>query len=362
MEYELLDSVKGCLNRNDSYFKLEGTFKLTKTASAFSQAWIERDFDLENSVKEMLLEKIPIRLLESRYRKFDTNFNLFTLPTHVPANILSSSGAIGSGTNIFMFFPEVLGLQPRNSSDCFGIEFVDVWVNIFEKVILPCCREVLDFHTNLEIRLQLIPKLRETIYLASILHEIGHESGRYKIVPQLDPRLTIKQFYIDVIGEITTDSMAVCNAPEFRSLAIFLVLQRLFWFGRRGFKNNPASGNINQDNDAWLGSLLWSKLQSCGHIKQPIPYKWNIRFDKIEQVFYEITEETNQLFSKLVESENQDHEFHNWMQAQVDHNGKEFVLPGEMADLLSRCVHIDEEPTFKTHLFLHDMNRVGGPL
>ena len=177
MSYQILDQVKKDLQELNPIFKIEGVFKLTKTQNAYAQAWIERDLEIENSVLNRLLNKIPIGLLNQRYQIFDPNFRLKQLPPHIPANVLSSSGAIGSGSNIFMFFPEVLNLPARNNSDCFGIEFVDVWVNIFEKVILPCCREVLDFHTNLDIRLHLIPKLRETIYLAAILHEIGQRGN-----------------------------------------------------------------------------------------------------------------------------------------------------------------------------------------
>jgi hypothetical protein len=62
-----------------------------------------------------------------------------------PVRMLASVGAICSGNNIFMFFPEVIGLNANSEKGCFGLE--------------------------------------RTIFLAAIFHEIGHRTGHFKVSP-----------------------------------------------------------------------------------------------------------------------------------------------------------------------------------
>jgi hypothetical protein len=99
-----------------------------------------------------------------------------------------------------------------------------------------------------------------------VFHEVGHRAGPFKVSPKLHPRLQISAFHLDILSELATDTLEVLMLQAFPELRLFVILYRLFLYGRYGFKDNAVSASVNDDNDAWAGAYLWKKCEKHGCI------------------------------------------------------------------------------------------------
>ena len=88
--------------------------------------------------------------------------------------------------------------------------------------------------------------LEKTIYLASIFHEIGHRAGPFRISPAKRLGLKVDDERLNILGELATDSLLVQHLAEFPEILHFVIFQRLFWFGRMGFRNNPVQAKFER--------------------------------------------------------------------------------------------------------------------
>lgn len=149
---KILDALKKQLQSGNEHISIQGFFKLTKT--------------------------------EKRYAEYDTSLEWVDWPQHYPVHLLAGNGPFTSGKNIFAFFPEALGLLARQTQDVIGLEFIDVWTNIFNSVVFPCVKEVFDLPTQFKVYQSLIINLDQTIYLAAVFHEMGHRCGPWKVSPR----------------------------------------------------------------------------------------------------------------------------------------------------------------------------------
>jgi hypothetical protein len=349
-----------------SYFKNKDlvhicdSFQLTKTENNFSEAYLFRDYDLERNTFSWLSHRCSMSALIEKYRNFSVNPEPLKIPDHWPVRILAGSGSISSGKNIFMFFPQVLGVNPVQDTDIFGLEFIDVWSNIFNKIIFPIVKNVCCTETQFEIAKGVGTKLDQTVYLASLFHEIGHQVGPYKVSPTSYPNMKLKGFLLDVMGELSTDSMLVSNLDHFPEIAQFIILQRLFWFGRRGFSDNPKSALVNRDNDSWLGSYLWQKLIDKEVLQFTSTQKLIIDFKKAAKIFHEIAMEIHVLISTDQSEEEQFATIRHWMNKGVPNQGGIYQLPNEFQQILSKVSDFPETPHFSTPLNLFDINKSEG--
>lgn len=332
--------------KNKNFCRIRGKLQLTKTQSNFSDILLFRDRDLENQTRLWINEKTDFENIFSRYQSYEPQLKSFDWPQHFPVRILSGTGSACSGENIFMFFPNVIQQSATNENDVFGLEFIDIWSNIFKSVIFPIASRIFNKDTLIQL-LSLQRNLEKTIYLAAVFHEIGHRCGPYRISPNKDTNLKIDSYYLDVLGELSTDALLIKNLNEFPEVMHFVLLQRLFWFGRKGFRHNPLSADVNTDNDCWLGSMIWQELINNKAL-QKINHKYQINFDSAKTSFLNIIPEIDALIDKDQEQEKQNQILKSWMKKKVRNENNTFLLPESFKILLESLQDVPETPHFQT--------------
>jgi len=359
---KVLSELEMNLESGKIIITMQGNFHLTKTQVQFSEAYLLHDHQLEQSVKWWLNERISFEKIIAQYHSYDAHLMWQDWPRHYAMRVLAGSGPIACGSNIFAFFPEALGIRPRTPTDVFGMEFIDIWNNIFQQSIFPCVHEGFDHQSQLEVTSILSYHLDQAIYLAAVFHEIGHRAGPWKVSPVSHPQLKLSRFHWGVVGEIATDSLLVAHLSDFPEIAYFVTLQRLFWFGRRGYRENPISGLTNEDNDGWLGSYLWEKLRATGAIaRNELNHKWKINGEKLVETYQNITTEIDKLGAECLNLERPQQELiDNWMRSKVEWKPAiGFIVSDELRELFERCSLIPEVPHFSTAMSLADMRSLG---
>lgn len=340
-----LDNIKKSIQQNSRFFHLNGNFNLTKTKANFSEALLERDFVLEEESYRYVNDILGENELLSRYHNYDRSVVFKKNPPHYAMRILSGAGSICSGENIFMFFPFALGLPIGSREDSFGFEFIDVWENIFRESIFSCVKEVFSLQSQIEVRRVLASKLDRTIFMASVFHELGHEVGPWRVSPDMRADMNLDGIELDILGELATDSLMIRLLPEFKELPIFIILQRIFWFCRRGFRENPKCGMLNTDNDAWIGIYLWNKLIKNGVLSW---YQGQLHYQSInvQGCFREIIEDVDALFIPYADLKEQREQVNQWRAQFSDKNSGIFQFPEDLKKVFSKCQAIVEVPQF----------------
>lgn len=340
--------IKNHLRDRQEIIHIDGQLQLTKTELSYSDALLVKDSFLEQSVRNWIEDRSSFHEIIQRYHKYDSKLLDFSWPEHYPFRVLAGSGAITSGSNIFMFFPQVLGIHGRGIEDYFGFEFVDVWENILKQSVLPCLQRVCTTETQTKLALGLYRELSRSIYLASVFHEVGHRVGPWRVSPALSSGVKVQGFQLDVLGELAADCLIVHHLPEFPELLQFIIFQRIFCFGRKGFRENPASGLINRDNDSWIGSFLWNRLLENGglHIENgKLNFDHLRSLDTLRSVIKEIDCLGERVQALSGEAEQKQAVF-DWMRTGVEHNGKSFQIPFSLQVLFHECSDIAETPLF----------------
>jgi hypothetical protein len=364
-EIKNLTKLESAIKTKKKFIVIDGDIKLTKTQKNYTQALLYRDTKLEQKVFSYLEKRIGQESLFHEYTQYEQNFlnkkinsskaiaiseqqpklKEITLPNHCAMNVLCGTGALASGANIFMFHHGVSSACTLHNKS-FGFEFIDVWDNIFTQSILPCTKKVFDISSQLKFKMNLFADLDRTIYLASIFHEIGHQVGPWKVSPIKDKHNSLNSFAMDVLGELSTDSLLITKLKEFPELAEFIILQRLFWFGRRGFKENPIAGKINQDNDAWIGAYLWLQLKKYKVITV-FNGILNFNHQNVQTCFDAILAEIDDLYFKSRKSKKTQQQLvQDWMKKSVPSTNGKFFYPKDYQQILTSCQEIIEEPLF----------------
>ncbi len=346
--------------KTKNYSRIRGQLRLTKTAENYSDILISRDRDLEKQTISWLQERTNANVIFRRYQSYDPKLKDLSWPQHYPVQILSGIGSACSGKNIFMFFPYVLNQKPKDESDVFGLEFIDVWLNIFRSVIFPIANRVFTKETLVNL-LSLQKNLEKTVYLASIFHEIGHRCGPYKVSPHLSPKIKLSPFQVDIMGELSTDSLLIKHLSEFPEILQFVVLQRLFWFGRKGFRHDPVSADLNTDNDTWIGSMLWQSFLSNKIITKQ-GQQFHINFPAAREFFKEIISEIDCIKLEGLEADEQQTVMDEWMKIKVPYLDEKFVLPEDLKNIFQQTQDIEETPHFQTLYTYTLINELNGAI
>lgn len=352
---EILNNIK-----NQNFCRIRGDIKLTKTASNYSDVLLSRDCDLEQLTHDWIKSRIQSVKIFERYKQYDNALDNYSWPQHYPVRILTGLGSACSGKNIFMFFPYVLNQSPKNESEVFGLEFIDIWSNIFNTTIFSIANRVFTKETVLQF-FSLQKNLEKTIFLASIFHEIGHRCGPYKVSPHLNPQLSLLPHYVDIMGELSTDSLLIKNLKEFPEILHFVFLQRLFWFGRKGFKYDPVSADINTDNDTWIGSLIWQQAIESQALVD-VNGRYQVDFDLLKKIFDQIVLEIDSLKLDTYPANEQNSVVRLWMKSKVPNQNGVFILPDSFKKVLENLQDFEEIPHFKMPYSYNYINDLSGAL
>ena len=345
---DALRNIKKLLDNQEDIIPVNAYFQLTKGKPGHASAHIFRDKSLEEDVFSWIEMRIGFDQIMGRYKNYYPSLESLERPKHYATRFINVSGLTAIEENIFMFFPEAIGIHSGKEEDYFGFEFIDAWLAVFEEIVFPCMRKIFDEETQLKLFVTLRPMLEKTIYLSSVFHEIGHRCGYWKVSPTKDENITIKKFHTDVLGELATDTLLVNFLAEFPEVLYFVFLQRLFWFGRFGFKNNPLSGKINEDNDAWIGSYLWNRYIESNAITQNNDHSWHVNFENLKNAFSKVQNEIDHLAVETIKNRySQDNSIHEWMKSTVSYEQDNFIIPEKMQRVFIRCLDIPEKPSIK---------------
>jgi len=353
-----MQKLKGALESQKLLIQIEGYFHLTKTAPAYGNAILLRDLDLESLTREWIEERSSFSELVTKYVRLDNSVSS-SWPAHYPVRTLAGSGPLTSGSNIFMFFPRALGLESDKEEDYFGFEFIDIWANIFRNTVFPCLCRAFAPASQFEAYSRLAYHLDRTVYLASVFHEIGHRLGSFRVSPARLPEMLLTGYHFDVLGELMTDSLLASQLAEFPELALFVFLQRLFWFPRRGYANAPTMAWVNSDGDSWIGAYLWNRARKNGTLYQEGGC-WNFASERLTELFSSIVQDLNALSMQLVAVstvEAQEAIVQAWMESEVDTCDGYFVLPTELIEIYHVCQDIPEFPPYCPPLSMHAENQ-----
>lgn len=337
-----LRTIREKLDRGDRRIFIDYPLQFTKGETYPSRCDLFIDSNLKREVIRWVDRNGGYSHFMSRYRNFDPRLDDESYPAHFPVYVLSAEGQISEGRNIFMFFPEVLGISTGCSEDYFGLELIDVWEAVFDQVVSPCVQRIFDVNTQFDYFETFCTSRKNIIYLASIFHEVGHRVGPWKVSPTKDERISISKMQVDIMGELSTDTYLVKFLPEFPELASFVLYQRLFWFGRMKYEESEKYGALNSDNDAWIGAYLWQVAEAVGCLSQDKESgRWSIDKEKIYKVFDYVFSELLTVEKELLESMDQVDTLQMWLDSKVpqDEFGL-FVYPESMSRALRACSKI----------------------
>ncbi|MDF2964733.1 MAG: hypothetical protein K0Q51_121 [Rickettsiaceae bacterium] len=340
----ILKSIKAHLTAEREYIPLlcKTFFYPTKSVSGISFGEFFRDINLEKRVtKDFLIPKYNEIL--QRYKKLDPSIKLEGWPKHYAIKLNLIHGVLANGKNIILSFPGALGIQSKKMEDYFSFELIDIWSKIFRTIIFPCMDRAFTLETKEKIK-QIFCKDKDIeyiSYLTSIFHEVGHHVGPWRIFPRWNTNKRISKFQHSILTELATDSLLVDRLYDFEEIILCVFLQRLFWFGRDGFDSDERCGNVNKDNDCWIGSYLWEKYTESGCIKNT-ERGLEVNIERIPQTFQVICSEINLLAAEL-ERANFSHHIsivQRWMNRNLRHDKEGFLLPEGFIEVLLKCREI----------------------
>ncbi len=333
------------LVRGDEIILIDAVLHLTKTPPAREQALLRRLFLVEHAVNAKLKARLGFKSRKNifkRYALYDREIDTAAPLVHVPVEAVAGSGLATSGQNVFMFAPAAFGLT---AGAALGLEFIDVWRSMFSNIVLPAANRVFDPQTANGVNM-LLGKLDTLASLASVLHEIGHRAGPYRVSPAPRPENCLAGFGLDALGELSTDCMMIWLHPELSDLALWVMLHRLLYWGRRGFSARPQSGRINEDNDAWLSAFLWRHLSRAGVLEQT-DRGWHLHSQRLPEVCGQVIAEIDALYRPGNAAE-QERVVREWMESVVSVNARgQFQLPPELREVYSNLSNLPEYPPFK---------------
>ncbi len=350
LEQYYFDKFKDDLFSGKDILYINNMLYLTKGNPHRSEGVLLRDKYLEEQVKNWIQERIGFHNIINRYKYYDQRLDDLSWPKHYAIRFINVTGCLAEGKNIFMFFPEAIGnINSGEISDYFGFEFIDSWGSIFDEIILPCMRATFNLESQIKIFSLIKPRLDQIVYLASIFHEIGHRVGFWKISPCIDSRIKINSFYKDILGELSTDIILINFLHEYPEVMIFIFLQRLFWFGRFGFKLDHYHGDLNKDNDAWIGSYLWNKYIESKCITFDENLLMSVNLENLKNIYSCILSELDHLGNLLSKNayDKQDLLISKWMEENVPIKNNKFVFFDTLKFIYSKCLQIPEKQSYK---------------
>ncbi len=322
-----------------------------------SQVLLGRDFDLENKTLDYLESKATCEEIVSRYKLTEANFRYLTngLTTFNDDQvdlILPESAAFSyiGGSNDDSLFSILTDCSDSyyNCSihtDKYNFELIAVWENIFVTTIFPCIKKSFS-QTSVELfNKTLFSKLDRAIYINSLFHDLGHQVGPWKSTKISKSVSGLSAFEFRILSELFADAEQILNLSEFSEIQMLVVLQKLFWFGKRRFQQDKESGSANTDSDAWLSLYLWNKLYKSGAISKSFDGKLEYNSKKVLNTFEEIYLEIKSLYlANYTNPEKLSQAVKKWMISEVNVQKGKFVFEKNYKAILQNCADITDNP------------------
>ncbi|WP_448195440.1 hypothetical protein [Pseudomonas aeruginosa] len=333
---------------NNKTIVLDGSFNFTKDRNIRLQGKLLRLKSVESNCSEWVIQRLAFDTLRIRLLELDTNLKNLEWPRHYPVKILEGNDNLRHQENVFLYFPYGAGIKSTQEQDIFGFEFTQVTTDIFTKIHRRCLekvasRELLELYERLFSH-----NLIDITYLYSLLHEMAHRVGAWKVIPQKAQGMGAGGINLSIIGELWADLQLLHVSKEFPELTLFIFLNRIFWYTRKGFEQNPEQASINIDNDSWGGAYLWTKLVQTGAVSLAHG-ELNVEFALMQDTFEECRLELQELALSCISAPLHAEQYLNlWREKILGGELGYQSLPPDLQILYVRCLSVPETLAYRS--------------
>src|SRR3990167_9932969 len=112
-----LKSFYDAIQKKQKIIPFDANFYFTKGEPGRSFGYILHEIELEENTIHWLNQRVSFQEIISRYKKYDDRLLSTEWPAHYATRFIDVKGQAAKGENIFMFFPEVLGLKTGKMED-----------------------------------------------------------------------------------------------------------------------------------------------------------------------------------------------------------------------------------------------------
>ncbi|MFP3801313.1 hypothetical protein [Paraburkholderia sp. SIMBA_027] len=326
----------------DTLITLRGKLRFTKSGPQFIDGVVRRDFSIEARTREWIQVRDPMSDLLGNAAVGQNCGVEAVWPRHYPVRFLSGNAALVNIEEVFVYFPYALELEDKASDAVFGFEFVDVSESIIEAVHVPCMQAAFaeqDWRKSVDL---LLARRTEAIYLYSILHEISHGVGPWRVIPSCDENLRLSAAQLAIMGELAADLDAACRAANFPEVGLLIFMNRIFWYARRGFADDNRRGKLNADNDAWGGAWLWERSVAHGLVSTK-GARLILDVARLPAFYESCRREVTELGQTLLAAgTGQRGMLDAWMRKGVPGAQDQFIYPESLCRLFQKCSNVPE--------------------
>ena len=232
----ILERLARWVESSHPLVRVDDELKLTKGVG-HCDAWLLRKSEIEKRVRQDIQLRIPGGIGEV-VRRYGHRYHEALAPewpAHFGVDVLGGRGPVSTGANVFAFFPGASGVPSTDPRHQFGFEFLNVWQQVFDRIVFPAARLILDTASQCEVQVLLQHNVADVAYLGSVLHELGHRVGPFRVSPAQNSKMALPagNLQFDACGELTTDSLGIALLPELPAWAACVTLYRLLFFPRR---------------------------------------------------------------------------------------------------------------------------------
>lgn len=337
-----LESIRSAMKENIEIVEMSGLFSLTKTGPQRLFFRVKREFEVEKKALNQIEQKVDWATLIRRFNDFHPGIN--TAENYYPDTFAISLQACSDLSvtkhNVFLPFPLVLG-SVQAAEHC-TLEFVDKWKEVFTQCITPAVEKCLT-SSCLKRYLQLTGNIEVTTYGFSLLHELSHRYGAFRVLPAPQNNIKLEKFQIDLLSELQANALVVKHSEKILEYQVFWLFHHIFWHARWETVSNPVSGAINIDNDSCLGAYL-AELAFQNKIFEWQDNKLHVHFDKILELSSHIISELETLSDLLNKTNNTDDQKNivwQWLQKTIPYSNLErFYFSENVQKLLGKVKNV----------------------
>jgi hypothetical protein len=320
---------------------LKGSFNFTKASRLYVEGVLLRDFDLECSTSFWVSQRTSWETLLGRFAELEPCVGGLELARHYPTRVLAGNAALASSQDVFLYFPFGANVSSGDDRDVFGFELVETSERIFSDIHAPCMLKTFAPGTAAACHRLLFGRTSKLIYLYALLHETSHRIGPWKVVPAPDARIGVDGRRLAIMGELAADLTLVRAAKEFPELGLFVFLNRIFWYGRRGWTADPASALLNIDNDSWGAVWLWQKFEQYGALSFQQD-RIDIDLKRLAQAYDHCFDDIASLGNRLIMTSGPSDALDEWMVRDVPKKDGLFHLPASLRRVYELCGEVPE--------------------
>ena len=338
------DFIREQVAKNSSVILVEGSIPFTKgNVVEKTKLVLCRDFNLEASSRVYLPR---LSLIFSRLSGIDNSFDFETYPNHCAVQIVEAENF--PVTNVFF----ALNSGSDKPCDQLGFELIDQWTRIHSDIVQPFCERVFDNESRVIIsRMLSYESIPILIFSTALLHEWGHMVTPYKVLPVMPHFKKLSSLLQGMLGETSANCVAAIIVPECPEIGLWLLLFHLAYAGRKGFRDAPAEGWLNHDNDTLSAVLFYQRAIRDGVLKFNHDGLLRLNMQSLPSFYSDLLKDLNWIADEAFPLPDDGHcngVIRHWLTTEIwfNEDSDRFMLPQDLRNLYHRVVDLPEQPIF----------------